>query len=219
MVVAVAIAVVTSGGIVGVVGALPNGGSGPGAAGEAVTTAGSVQFSNQTSGGTTVTVDRVTVPESGFVTIHDSSLLDGDAIGSVVGTSEYLPAGTHEDVEIDVSGVEGTDTPIAMPHRDTNGNEAYDFVEQEGGADGPYLGPQGAVVVAAEVEFPVEETTTATTTQAGDMETTAMDDTETTMDGANGTTAEEGDGGSPGLGVVAALGALLALLALWRARR
>src|SRR6056297_2548255 len=64
------------------------------------TDAASVSFANQTSGGTTVTVDEVTLPNGGFVTIHDSSLTDGETFGSVAGTSAYLEAGTHENVTV-----------------------------------------------------------------------------------------------------------------------
>ena len=49
-----------------------------------------VSFSDQTTAGTTVTVDSVNVSEGGFVAIHDSSLLEGNVVGSVIGVSEYL---------------------------------------------------------------------------------------------------------------------------------
>ena len=112
-----------------------------------------VTFDNQTSDGTTVTVGSVTVSEGGFVAIHDGT--DG-GIGPVIGVSEYLPAGTHEDVEVtlfDVPGGNFSDdatlengTLIAMPHLDTNGNETYDFVSSNGEADGPYTANGSAVV-------------------------------------------------------------------------
>jgi len=113
-----------------------------------------VSFSDQSTDGTSVTVDSTTLPAGGFVTIHDSSLLDGATIPSVVGVSGYLEAGEYEDltVELDDPLVEG-DTLIAMPHRDTNDSETYDFVESEGGEDGPYTADGGAVTDAAEVQI------------------------------------------------------------------
>ena len=99
-----------------------------------------VTFSDQTTDGETVVVDEVTMASGGFVVIHDSSLLVGEVIESVIGTSEYLEPGTHENVEVTLDEpLEEDETLIAMPHRDTNDNETFDFVETEGEDDGPYL--------------------------------------------------------------------------------
>ncbi|ELZ10139.1 hypothetical protein C478_14632 [Natrinema thermotolerans DSM 11552] len=99
-----------------------------------------VTFEDQETDGQTVVVENVTLASGGFVTIHDSSLLVGDVFESVIGTSAYLEAGTHEQVEVTLDEpLEEDETLIAMPHRDTNDNEGYDFVESEGAADGPYL--------------------------------------------------------------------------------
>jgi hypothetical protein len=127
----------------------------------------SVDFDDQTTEGDTVTVDEVTVEEGGFVAIHDSSLLDGEVVESVIGVSEYLEAGTHEDVEVTLfEGVDGAEfdqseldedsTLIAMPHRDTDGDEEYDFVENDGGNDGPYTEDGEAVVDDAHVDVAEE---------------------------------------------------------------
>jgi len=191
----------------------------------------SAAFEAQTSDDGTVTVREVTLQNGGFVTIHDASLLDGEALGSVVGTSEYLSPGTHENVTVEVDVPEGSQTLIAMPHRDTDGDQTYDFVSSEGSDDAPYVADTGAVVVPAEVQVEAsggQETTTAPpttaepTTTVGDMDGTEtmgdMDGTETMGDGTD-TESDDGGGGSPGLGVVAALGALLAALGLRRARR
>nr|WP_254809396.1 CARDB domain-containing protein [Natronosalvus amylolyticus] len=126
--------------------------------------AASVTFSDQTTDGTTVVVDEVTMDEGGFVTIHDSSLLVGNVIESVIGVSEYLEAGTHENVEIELDEpLEESETLIAMPHLDTNDNQEYDFVETEGEEDGPYVDEDGepvtddAVVTLEEDEAPEED--------------------------------------------------------------
>jgi len=113
-----------------------------------------VTFENQTADDTTVVVASTTVPEGGFVTIHDASLLEGDAVGSVVGVSEYLDAGVHENVTVELSEnatVEANETLIAMPHLDSNGNETYDFVTSNGSEDPPYVVNGSAVVEAAVV--------------------------------------------------------------------
>ena len=133
-----------------------------------------VEFNNQTTEGETVTVDSVTVPEGGFVAIHNLSLQDGNTLGSVIGVSEYLEAGTHEDVEITLfEGVEGTefsqstlknnaDIPlIAMPHSDTDGDEEYGFVASNGSEDGPYTAGGGALVDQALMDVGGDDTETA----------------------------------------------------------
>jgi PGF-CTERM protein len=115
--------------------------------------AATVSFGNQTSDGSSVTVDSVYLPEGGFVVMHDSTLVtEGDAIGSVVGVSDYLGAGEHEDVSVSLSeGIDESQELIAMPHRDTNGNEEYEFGESEGSDDGPYTADGGAVTDAGQV--------------------------------------------------------------------
>ncbi|QLD84448.1 PGF-CTERM sorting domain-containing protein [Natronomonas halophila] len=111
-----------------------------------------VSFSSQENVENTVTVDNVTLHNGGFVTIHDSTVLDGDVFDSVRGTSEYLAPGTHQNVEVEIDEVPGgEDTFVAMPHQDTNGNQQYDFVSSEAAEDAPYVAGGGAVVAAANV--------------------------------------------------------------------
>ena len=124
----------------------------------------SVTFDDQETDGSTVTVESVNVSEGGFVTIHDSSLLEGATFDSVVGSSEYLEPGEHEDVEVqlfddetvpgaefDQDALEDNETLIAMPHLDTNDNETYDFLETDGEEDGPYTEDGEAVIDDAEI--------------------------------------------------------------------
>ncbi len=113
-----------------------------------VTVSASVSMSDQPTDGDSVLVDRVELSEGGFVTMHDSTLLDGEVTGSVVGSSEYLEAGVHENVRVELDdSVTENDTLIPMPHRDTNDNEVYDFVEEDGAADGPFRTDEGGAVI------------------------------------------------------------------------
>lgn len=109
----------------------------------------SVTFENQASDGTSVTVKSATLPEGGFVAIHDARLLDGKVLESVVGVSELLGAGDHQNIEVPLfegvpgadfekSALEKTQVLIPMPHLNTNDMETYDFVSSGGEADGPY---------------------------------------------------------------------------------
>jgi hypothetical protein len=128
----------------------------------------SVAFDNQTVENGTVTVRNVTLPEGGYVAVHDDRLLDGDAVGSVVGVSEYLEPGTYENVSValfegvrgadteNVSMPNGTETLVAMPHQETTGDETYDFVFTGGADDGPYTVDGEAVTDDAQVEFAMD---------------------------------------------------------------
>ncbi|WP_191907507.1 hypothetical protein [Haloarcula sp. CBA1131] len=107
-----------------------------------------VTISDQESDGSEVVVDSAQLPEGGFIVIHDSTLLDGGILSSVIGNSEYLEAGSHEDITITLDEPQDEDfAAIAMPHLDTNGNEAYDFPD----ADGPYTANGSAVFERANV--------------------------------------------------------------------
>ena len=130
----------------------PSDGPGPGSA---------VTIANQSSDGTTVVVESVTLEEGGFVAIHDETLLEGAVAGSVIGVSTYLEPGTYENVTItlfDVPGaefddreLEDGDLVIAMPHFDSGDNQRYDFVRTDGHFDGPYTADGSAVIDTATV--------------------------------------------------------------------
>jgi len=172
-----------------------------------------VEITNQTTDGTTVTVDRVYVPDGGFVTIHDGTLLDGATFDSVRGTSDYLESGESTDVEVSLdTPYEGDNgTVIAMPHMDSNDNEAYDFVTSEGSDDGPYTNAEGEAVTDAASLTVDTSTPTPTATATATPEPTA-----TATDEATATETASED--QPGFGAVIALIALLGA-ALLAARR
>lgn len=117
----------------------------------------SVTFENQASDGTSITVKSASLPEGGFIAIHDARLLEGQVLESVVGVSELLGAGEHQDIgvtlfegvpgaEFDQSALQETQVLIPMPHLNTNDNESYDFISSGGEDDGPYT-KGGAPVV------------------------------------------------------------------------
>jgi len=87
----------------------------------------SVTIDDQETDGQTVTVANVTLADGGYVVIYNESLAEGEMIQGVVGVSEYLEAGTYDNVTItlfDVPGAEnettGTETPgTATPATET----------------------------------------------------------------------------------------------------
>lgn len=91
----------------------------------------SITFRNHTSGGESVLVDSVTLPDGGFVTV--SVVRDGSR--EVVGVTSYLDAGEHGGT-IGLGWVPGADrnltqlganaTVVVGLHRDTDGDERFD---------------------------------------------------------------------------------------------
>ncbi|MBX0322365.1 hypothetical protein EGH21_04890 [Halomicroarcula sp. F13] len=156
----------------------------------------SVVMDDQESDGTTVTVDELVLPSDGYVVIHDSSLLDGNVVGSVVGVSEYLEAGEYENVTVTLFDVEGAEfneteltedgTFVAMPHNETTGDETYDFVSSDGADDGPFLTDGDPVVDAANV----------TVAGADENETEAPEDNETEAPAASVTLDDQSSDGT-----------------------
>ncbi|MDG5775585.1 BGTF surface domain-containing protein [Haloarculaceae archaeon H-GB2-1] len=178
----------------------------------------SVTFDDQESDGDSVTVASVTLSDGGYVAIHENN-----ASGDVIGASEYLEAGTHSDVSITLDSTLSEDTTlVAMPHQDTDGDQTYDFPDD----DGPYTSNGTAVTDSAAITLADmgEETTTTegeeTTTTEGE-ETTTTEGEETTTTEGETTTApgtETTTTTGPGFGVAVSLIALIgaALLALRR---
>ncbi|HET7324411.1 MAG TPA: metal-dependent hydrolase, partial [Halococcus sp.] len=112
-----------------------------------------VEFSNQTSNGSTVVIERATLPEGGFIALHAGGYAVGPAPAdaSIIAVSEYLPAGQYENVTIEVSNAPPGNYPglncsrlnesgtfAATLYRDTNGNQRFDFVRSFGQTDTAY---------------------------------------------------------------------------------
>jgi surface glycoprotein (TIGR04207 family)/PGF-CTERM protein len=165
-----------------------------------------------------VQVDSVTMSEGGFVAIHE-----GNATGPVIGVSDKLGAGTTQDVRIDLDeSIDSRTTLVAMPHLDSNEDNAYEFPERDGPytADGTPVTDSGSVGVITPTPTPTPTATpTPTPTPTATPEPTPTPTTEPETDTPEDTptptgTAEDG----PGFGIVVSILALLAA-ALIAARR
>ncbi len=156
---------------------------------EAENATASVIFLNQSAGftftdgepnTTTVVLERVVVPEGGFLVVHEARNVSGDyasaenvSVGPVVGNSTYLEPGEHSNVVVELNEtISESQTLVAMPHRDTNDNQQYEFPE----ADDPYTMDGAPVVETAYiiVDYDVIDATlgddaTNETTTAGEM--------------------------------------------------
>ncbi|WP_254829740.1 DUF7282 domain-containing protein [Haloglomus salinum] len=175
-----------------------------------------VTLNDQTTSGDNVLVESARLPDGGFVTIHDATVSD-DPFGSVRGTSAYLDSGTSADINVSLdTPVEESGQFFAMPHRDTDGDETYDFVSSNGDDDGPYLNADGQIVLdSGQISLAGEMTPTPT--EADEPTPTPTEADEPTPTDGEETTTTSSDG-QPGFGLAVSLIALVgaALIALRR---
>ena len=190
----------------------------------------SVSVSDQQSAGQIVTVDSVSLPDGGFVVVHAGAGLEaGNAVGSVVGTSQYLSAGQHADVRVvlDSTLSSGSTRLVAMPHEDTDGDAVFGYVSSNGQEDEPYVLGGAPVTDDANVTVPTPTTTTTVTTTTTTTTTSATPTTTTTVPTSTTTTtttttvpgSSTETPGQPGFGAVYAVASLLAVACLVVARR
>lgn len=113
--------------------------------------AATIDIQNQRSGGDTVTTASVTMVDGGFVSIHDRRRFQGEILGSIIGITDSLAPGRHEDVPVDLftdaatadgpgegqdeDGLTHTQPLLAIPHRNASGGVGDTF---DGSADGAY---------------------------------------------------------------------------------
>lgn len=157
-----------------------------------------VSVDDQT-GAESVTVAEATLPEGGFVVVYNAS-------GGIVGVSEYLDNGTHEDVTLEVSPEFSRSQVAVAEVRADDGDESFNA-----SADAPYTNDNGQPI-GDTAYVTVEETETATPTATATATPTATESDETATTAA---TDEPTETSGPGFGIAAALVALVgaALLA------
>lgn len=154
--------------------------------GEANGTNGSIVFYDQETQGDELVVAEVTLPDGGFVAVFEEA-----RNGTLFGSSAYLDAGTHENVDVPLSRTHANDTTfVAVLYRDVDGNRSFDQTVDE-----PYH-VEGAVVSA-------EAYVTSAPTPASTTPTVAL-----TSASSNGTATDTGTQ-AHGFGVIAAVVALL----------
>lgn len=108
----------------------------------------SIEFTDQRGDGTSVTVDHVELSDGGFVVVTDGA-------GTILGVSDALEAGSHENVTVDRH--EETEQELfgeltVVVHRDTTDDGEFVYEETDGEEDRPYL----------EAGYPVSNTATVT---------------------------------------------------------
>lgn len=143
----------------------------------------SVTVQNQTTNGSVVTVESVTLPEGGFVEITNEN-------GFAVGHTEYLDAGSYQEVTVTLDRqLSANQSVTAFVLRDANGNQEYDGTGPGNETDAPYTTAAGeAVTDEAQVQV------TAGPQQAGaaqnETNVPAGNQTNVTADNQTNVTAE-----------------------------
>ncbi|WP_348608072.1 DUF7282 domain-containing protein [Halobaculum rarum] len=157
-----------------------------------------VSVDDQT-GAASVTVAEATLPDGGYVVVYNAS-------GGIVGVSEYLDSGTHEDVTLEVSPALSRSQVVVGEVRADDGDESFNA-----SADQPYTNENGQPIGEAGY-VTVEQTETATPTATATATETA---TASDGDATTAATDEPTETSGPGFGVAAAVVALVgaALLA------
>lgn len=108
----------------------------------------SVEFEDQESDGDAVLVAAASLPDGGFIVMHDEKIAEGLVEESIVGVSDYLEAGSHTDILVSLDPpLSGTQVLLAMAHQDTNENGTFDFADSDGAEDGAYPDGQGGAVL------------------------------------------------------------------------
>jgi flagellar protein FlaJ len=107
---------------------------------------GTVTFTEQTMDGDAVVVDSVSLSEGGYVVVRQQT-----QDGTVVGHSQYLEAGTHRDVRVELDDTYADEMELfAVAYVDSDGDAAFDGP----GAtepDSPYAGADSRVIDRATV--------------------------------------------------------------------
>lgn len=163
----------------------------------------------------TVTVRQVHLDNGGFVAIHDTA-----PSGPVIGVSNHLQPGTHDDVTIRLrESPTGPVTLVAMALHDSDCNRLWGW--PTGDSDRPYVEngtPARAVADAATVEFPTATPSPSPTPSPTPLATPSP--TPSPTDPATPTETPEGTMTTgPGFDVGVTLVAVVsAVILLWRNR-
>jgi hypothetical protein len=149
----------------------------------------SLRFTDQqlqrSNGSATLTIEKVTLSEGGFIAVHDQRYLPptNNPLNSTIGLSRYLSPGTHRNVTVYLvnGSVTRNQTLIAVPYLDTDDDQTYDYVESGGEVDYAYISHQsGSTAVindTAKVWVPESSRSTRTEQPTPAVSTTSQSNT------------------------------------------
>lgn len=171
----------------------------------------SVSMSDQESTGETITVDSVSTSHGGFIAVHK-----GSAGGDIVGTSEYLDPGSHNDIDIRLSTkLESTEVVVTRVVLDSNNNGEFEFPE----TDSPYRVNSTSVMDSATISVGTDDSSNPKTDTPDETpETEEPTATQTITEGDNGTSTVTptsdgtGVGFSVGITLIALIGVAMVIV-------
>jgi hypothetical protein len=145
----------------------------------------------------TIVVSKARLPEGGFVAIHGDGYRRGVFHGTEITVSQYLSAGTHNNIEIpinrsipggnNVSRLNATRSNLsAVVYRDTNDNQQFDFSASFGSTDEYYQQSQGEAV--SDTEFVSFEKNLQTVRQRTQTDPASLRFTDQQVQRSNGST-------------------------------
>lgn len=171
-----------------------------------------------------VTIASATVPNGGYVVVHTTPIQQNDLAASVIGASSYLSSGGHQNIRIALeTTISDTTELVAIPHRDTDGDNVYEFGAPNFPGDGPYTAGTGPVTdrasVTALTDTPVPSESNTPTPTLEPLETSTLSATpvpSSTTDPPS-TTSSDGTPGTtgPGFGVVGTLSGIALGSTVW----
>ncbi|MFB6308516.1 MAG: type II secretion system F family protein [Haloarculaceae archaeon] len=104
----------------------------------------SITVDNPATADAEITLDSVSLSEGGYVVVYEEELG-----GRVLGRTEYLPAGTHRSVDVELSRPPDTDLPIVLvPYLDSDGDQQFDPAVDE-----PYTASDGESATKVEIDL------------------------------------------------------------------
>ena len=75
-----------------------------------------------------VHIDQVTLPQAGFLAVR---AIDNDRLGQIIEISQYLTAGTHDDITITLGDFyDGGEELIVMAYEDTGDDKTFNDLDQ-----------------------------------------------------------------------------------------
>lgn len=100
----------------------------------------SITVEDQNTNGSVLVVNQTNLSEGGFVVVFAQN-------GTILGNSTYLEPGAHENVTVNFNtSIATSQVLVAVPHKDTNDNQLFEFnatraqeVGPANATDGPYL--------------------------------------------------------------------------------
>jgi PGF-CTERM protein len=111
-----------------------------------------ISFDDQETTGTSLSVKSVFLPDGGYVVLYPADV--GPDADVVLGKSGYLEAGSHSDIQLQLTeSLEASTEVRAAVHQESTGDEAFDYADSGGTDDPPYRDDGNPVTDSASIQL------------------------------------------------------------------